>query len=56
MDMPEIWDWQTCARNIWLLIAKLNISVDFVHIPGEKNNAADLLSRWKSTPKIMKNC
>ena len=39
----------TCARNIWLLMAKFNISVDFIHISGEKNNAADLLSRWRYT-------
>ena len=38
-----------CARNTWLLMAVFNISVDFVHVPGAKNCAADLLSRWHHT-------
>ena len=41
----------TCARNIWFLMAKFNISADFVHIPGHENHAADLLSGWNSTPQ-----
>ena len=38
-----------CARNIWLLMAMFNISVDFIHISGKTNCAADLLSRWQNT-------
>ena len=36
----------TCARNIWLLTALYNISLLVVHIEGQKNSIADLLSRW----------
>ena len=36
----------TCARNIWLLTALYNISLLMVHIEGQKNSIADLLSRW----------
>ena len=36
----------TCARNIWLLAALYNISLIVVHIEGENNSIADLLSRW----------
>ena len=40
-----------CARNIWFLMAMFNISVNFLHIPGKRNCAADLLSRWQYTPQ-----
>ena len=36
-----------CARNIWLLTAMYNVSIDFTHIAGVQNSVADLLSRWK---------
>ena len=36
----------TCARNAWLLTALYNISLLVVHIEGQKNSIADLLSRW----------
>ena len=36
----------TCARNIWLLTALYNISLSVVHIEGDNNSIADLLSRW----------
>ena len=35
-----------CARNIWLLTAMYNVSIDFTHILGVQNSVADL-SRWK---------
>ena len=39
----------TCARNIWLLSALYNITLNVTHIAGSDNNVADLLSRWKNT-------
>ena len=36
----------TCAHNIWLLTALYNISLLVVHIEGQNNSIADLLSRW----------
>ena len=36
-----------CARNIWLLTAMYNVSIDFTHISGVQNSVADLLSRWR---------
>ena len=36
----------TCTRNIWLLCAMHNIDLLVVHIRGQDNNVADLLSRW----------
>ena len=36
-----------CARNIWLLTAMYNDSMDFTHIAGVQNLVGDLLSRWK---------
>ena len=38
-----------CARNIWLLAATFNIELIFVHISGQSNKVADLLSRWNIT-------
>ena len=35
-----------CARNVWLLVAKYDIKITYVHISGKKNRTADLLSRW----------
>ena len=40
-----------CARNVWLLAAKHDIQITYVHIAGKKNRAADLLSRWTSSFK-----
>ena len=37
----------TCARNIWLLTSIFNIQLMVNHIPGVKNEMADLLSRWQ---------
>ena len=39
----------TCARNVWLLSALYNISIQFSHIAGAHNTVADLLSRWNNT-------
>ena len=39
----------TCARNVWLLSALYNISIQFSHIAGAQNTVADLLSRWTNT-------
>ena len=39
----------TCSRNIWLLSALYNITIQFSHIAGVQNTAADLLSRWTNT-------
>ena len=36
-----------CARNIWLLAAKNDIDLTYVHIQGKLNCVADLLSRWQ---------
>ena len=36
----------TYARNIWLLTSIYDIELRFTHIPGHKNQQADLLSRW----------
>ena len=36
----------TCARNIWLLSSLFNIHIQIIHIPGKRNQVADLLSRW----------
>ena len=35
------------ARNIWLITSVLDIELIVVHVPGHKNQQADLLSRWK---------
>ena len=39
----------TCARNIWLLSAMFNMTVNFSHIAGVQNTVADLLSRWTNS-------
>ena len=38
----------TCARNVWLITAILNIEIIVIHVP-DKNPIADLLSRWVTT-------
>ena len=35
----------TCARNVWLITAMLNIDNIIIHVPGVSNHVADLLSR-----------
>ena len=37
------------ARNVWLVTAIFNITLIVNHIPGIKNNTADLLSRWSQS-------
>ena len=41
----------TCAHNIWMLSALLNISIHIEHISGKSNIIADLLSRFKFDQK-----
>ena len=41
------------ARNVWLLAAKYDIDITYVHISGKSNRTADLLSRWTGS---VKNC
>ena len=41
------------ARNVWLLAAKHDIEIIYVHISGKKNRTADLLSRWMGSMKDM---
>ena len=36
----------TMCRNIWLETVKNDINLKLVHIPGNENGCADLLSRW----------
>ena len=40
-----------CARNVWLLAAKYDIEITYVHISGKNNRTADLLSRWTGSMK-----
>ena len=37
-----------CARNVWMVAAQWDIDVTYSHIPGCKNDVADLLSRWQN--------
>ena len=39
------------ARNVWLLAAKHDIEITYVHISGKKNRTADFLSRWTGSMK-----
>ena len=41
-----------CIRNIWLLLAVLDIDLRIQHISGKKNIIADLLSRLFSNKPI----
>ena len=38
-----------CARNVWMVAAQADIQVKYSHIPGSKNEVADVLSRWKNS-------
>ena len=40
-----------CARNVWLLAAKHDIEITYIHIAGKKNRTDDLLSRWTGSLK-----
>ena len=42
----------TCIRNIWLLTAVYDIEQEVAHIPGAKNEVADLLSRLHANNNI----
>ena len=35
-----------CARNVWYVSALYDIDMQYVHVLGKDNRAADLLSRW----------
>ena len=35
-----------CLRNLWMVVARHNITLSAIHIPGKLNVEADLLSRW----------
>ena len=35
-----------CARNIWFQAALGDVDVKYVHVLGNNNQTADLLSRW----------
>ena len=35
-----------CARNVWYVAAVHDIQLQYVHVLGANNRAADLLSRW----------
>ena len=40
-----------CARNIWPLAATHDIELNYVHVLGKYNRAADLFSRWSNSVK-----
>jgi hypothetical protein len=44
---------QAIARNIWLLSAAADITLEFEHIPGRENCTADILSRWHTITNPM---
>ena len=35
-----------CMRNLWMVVARHNITLSAIHIPGKCNVIADILSRW----------
>ena len=35
-----------CARNIWYIASLDDIDLCYVHVRGEHNRLADMLSRW----------
>ena len=37
------------ARNVWMVAAHADIQVSYSHIPGNKNEVADVLSRWQNS-------
>ena len=41
----------TCARNVWMVTADLDIDIVYTHVHGVENMTADLLSRWQNTQK-----
>ena len=43
-----------CAHNIWYVAALEDIDVQYVHVFGKNNRAADLLSRWSNTLEDIK--
>ena len=40
-----------CARNVWYISALCDIDLQYVHVLGKQNRAADLLSRWTNSVK-----
>lgn len=43
------------VRSLVLLLMKLNIQLRSQHIPGVKNHLCDLISRFKVTPRILRD-
>ena len=41
-----------CLRNIWLLVATYDVSIEIKHIPGRKNKKVDVLSRLYSDQSL----
>ena len=40
-----------CARNVWYVSALCDIDLQYLHVLGKQNRAADLLSRWTNSAK-----
>ena len=38
-----------CARNVWFESALFDVDLQYIHVMGKDNRAADLLSRWQNT-------
>ena len=39
----------TCARNVWMVAAELDIDIVYTYLQGVQNTIANLLSRWQNT-------
>ena len=42
-----------CARNVWYLAALADVTLQYIHVLGENNTVADLLSRWQYSDQNM---